>query len=214
MDRNRIEHYRDMLLKQKEDIEKTMERMEDDGTAEQHQTTPVELSNYDNHPADLGTEMFMITMNNALKVHEEHIHKEVHDALQRIHDRKFGNCTICGQEIGEERLEAIPYARLCIECEENRTVNAHQLENRDRPAEESVWDAPFGQKYLNKREDDEYEGLDYLFDLEKYGSSDSPQDMGGYHLYEEYYTNDLDKQGIVDNMDQVSNEEYKKQLPD
>ena len=76
MDNNSIEHFRNLLLKQKEDIEKTMERMEDNGTAEQHQTTPVELSNYDNHPADLGTEVFMITMNNALKVHEEHLHKE------------------------------------------------------------------------------------------------------------------------------------------
>jgi hypothetical protein len=46
----------------------------------------------------------------------------------------------------------------------------------------------------------------------KYGSSDSPQDMGGYHDYEEFYTNKIDKQGIVDEMDQVSNEEYRKQV--
>jgi len=85
---------------------------------------------------------------------------------------------------------------------------------KGRPNEELVWDAPFGRKYLNKREDDEYEGLDYLNDLVKYGSSDSPQDMGGYNDYEEYYTNEIDNQGIVDHMDKVSNDEYKRQLPD
>jgi methylthioribose-1-phosphate isomerase len=34
------------------------------------------------------------------------------------------------------------------------------------------------------------------------------------HDYEEFYTNEIDMQGIVDDMDQVSNEEYKRQLPD
>jgi hypothetical protein len=38
--------------------------------------------------------------------------------------------------------------------------------------------------------------------------------MGGYHDYDEFYTNEVDKQGIVDDMDQVSNDEYKRQLPD
>jgi hypothetical protein len=71
-----------------------------------------------------------------------------------------------------------------------------------------------GRKYLNKREDDEHEGMDQLNDLMKYGSAYSPQDLGGYHDYEEFYTNEIDMQGIVDDMDQVSNEEYKRQLPD
>ena len=85
---------------------------------------------------------------------------------------------------------------------------------RQRPVEERIWDAPFGRKYLNRREDDEFEGLDQLFDLVKYGSSDTPQDMGGYFDYEEYYTNEMDQQGVVDEMDKISNEEYRKQLPD
>jgi hypothetical protein len=84
----------------------------------------------------------------------------------------------------------------------------------ERPNEELIWDAPFGRKYLNKREDDENEGLDYLNDLVKYGTSDSPQDMGGYYDYEEFYTNKVDTQGIVDKMDRISNEQYKRQLPD
>jgi len=70
--------------------------------------------------------------------------------------------------------------------------------DRQRPVEELIWDAPFGRKYLNKQEDDENEGMDQFNDLVKYGSSDTPQDMGGYYDFDEYYTNELDKQGIVD----------------
>jgi hypothetical protein len=47
----------------------------------------------------------------------------------------------------------------------------------------------------------------------KYGSSDTPQDMGGYQDYEEFYTNEIDNQGIVEEIDKISNEQYRRQLP-
>jgi hypothetical protein len=157
-------------------------------------------------------------MNNALKVHEENILQDIKDAIGRIDDGTYGTCSHCGKEIPTERLEVMPFAKLCVDCEENLESSplreARGWSNEDRPNEEAVIDAPFGRKYLNQREDDEYEGLDQLNDLMKYGSSDSPQDMGGYQDYEDYYNNETDKQGIVDDMDQVSNDEYKRQLPD
>lgn len=214
MDNSIKEYFKDLLGKQGKEIEHTLGLMKENKTAEQDEETATELSNYDNHPADMGTELYILEHNLALKVHEEDILKEIHDALGRIEDDVFGKCAFCGQEIGSERLGVRPYARLCIECEKNKTIDPGMLENNNRPVEEKIWDAPFGRKYLNKREDDENEGLDYLNDLMKFGSSDSPQDMGGYHEYEEFYTNEVDKQGIVDDMDNVSNDEYKRQLPD
>jgi len=213
MDDNNINRLKDDLLKRGREIEHTIELMKEQDTAEQDKYSPTELSNYDNHPAEMGTQLFQTEFNSALRVHEEHLLKEIHDALGRIDDGTFGKCDFCGKEIDMDRLEAIPYTRLCMDCEQSKTVDPEILA-KQRPNEELIWDAPFGRKYLNKQEDDEYEGLDYLNDLVKYGSSDSPQDMGGYHDYEEYYTNEIDKQGIVDNMDQVSNEQYKRQLPD
>ena len=139
--------------------------------------------------------------------------KEIHDALIRIDEGNYGKCEFCGGKIMKERLEALPYTRLCIDCETSKEITMVNLD-RQRPVEELVWDSPFGRKYLNKKEDDEFEGLDQLNDLMKYGSSDTPQDMGGYADYEEFYTNKMDKQGLVDKMDGVSNETYKRQLPD
>jgi hypothetical protein len=102
---------------------------------------------------------------------------------------------------------------MCLRCQKDYE-NSSERQNNDRPNEELVIDAPFGRKYLNKQEDDEYEGMDQLYDLMKFGSSDSPQDLGGYRDYREYYTNETDKQGIVDDMDQFSNDDYRRQLPD
>ena len=213
MDKANLEHFKKLLTRQGEEIEHTIELMKENDTGEQDKYSPTELSNYDNHPAELGSELFLTTMNNALRVHEEHLLKDIHDALGRINEGTYGQCAFCGQDIIKERLEVVPYTRLCIDCEQSKTVDPEIL-NKERPVEELIWDAPFGRKYLNKREDDEHEGMDFLNDLIKYGTADSPQDMGGYHDYDEYYTNEIDNQGIVDDMDKISNEQYKRQLPD
>ncbi len=205
-------HYRELLERNKAEISHTINLMKENDTAEQDKYSPSELSNYDNHPAEMGTELYQTEHNNALKVHEEHLLKDIDDAISRIDKGTFGKCAFCGNDIGEERLEVIPYTRLCIECEDNKVVKPHIL-NNIRPNEELVLDTPMGRKYLNRQEDDEHEGMDQLNDLMKYGSADSPQDMGGYHDYKDFYTNDTDRQGIVDDMDQVSNDEYKRQLP-
>jgi RNA polymerase-binding transcription factor DksA len=218
VDNKTKEHYKEILMNMKGEAEQLVQQMKARESVNEDGTTSYilsdhELSSYDNHPADLGDQLFLLTQHNTLMVHEEYRLRQINEALERLRLGTYGQCTFCGKEIGAERLEALPYAGLCIDCENSRTVDEEYLD-RDRPAEELVWDAPFGRKYLNKREDDEYEGLDYLNDVMKYGSSDSPQDMGGYHDYEDFYTNDIDKQGIVDDMDRISNEQYKKQLPD
>jgi RNA polymerase-binding protein DksA len=43
---------------------------------------------------------------------------QVNDALARLGAGEYGFCKSCGNEIGEMRLEALPYATLCIDCAE------------------------------------------------------------------------------------------------
>jgi len=42
---------------------------------------------------------------------------EVNEALKRIKDESYGICTNCGEAINPERLEALPYAEFCINCQ-------------------------------------------------------------------------------------------------
>jgi DnaK suppressor protein len=58
---------------------------------------------------------------------DRRILKEVVSALQKINEGGFGDCERCGEAIAEKRLEALPFARYCIECqraaeEEERTA--------------------------------------------------------------------------------------------
>lgn len=211
MDYNVLDYFKQRLLSERSRYDKILKMMEENGQGEQDAGASGELSNYDNHPADLGTEVFQITMNNAIKVNEEYNLSQIDSALERIEEGTYGICEVCHREIDNKRLEALPFARKCILCENKSNEN---INNNNRPIEEEVIGSPFGRKHLNRRDDDEHEGMDYYHDLMKYGSADSPQDLGGYSDYEEFYTNEIDKQGIVDPMDNISNEDYKRQLPD
>ncbi len=42
--------------------------------------------------------------------------EDLDDALNRIEEGTYGQCVICEKEINSKRLEALPYATLCIEC--------------------------------------------------------------------------------------------------
>jgi DnaK suppressor protein len=49
---------------------------------------------------------------------ERSLLKLIDAALLRIQDGTFGECLHCGQDIGERRLTAVPWARYCITCQE------------------------------------------------------------------------------------------------
>lgn len=69
----------------------------------------------EDHLADSATETFMRELDDGLGENAEHLLAEIDAALQRIDQGTFGICVVCGGPIGEERLDAVPYATLCID---------------------------------------------------------------------------------------------------
>ncbi len=57
-------------------------------------------------------------MNMALRRRSRRKVKSLNEALKRFEEGTYGNCEICGGDIGAQRLEALPEARLCINCAE------------------------------------------------------------------------------------------------
>ena len=51
---------------------------------------------------------------------------QVNDALARLAAGEYGNCKVCGNPIGEARLEALPYTTLCIDDAEDAEDHADQ----------------------------------------------------------------------------------------
>jgi DnaK suppressor protein len=73
-------------------------------------------SRLSSHLAELGTDRSTHDVSLGCM---ESITKEIQEidaALQRLHEGTFGLCETCGEKLSKARLDAIPYARLCIGC--------------------------------------------------------------------------------------------------
>ena len=75
---------------------------------------------YDNHLADTATDTYDRELDYTLGENSEHVLAEIDAALERIEDGTYGICTNCGKQIAPERLEARPWATLCIDCQRQR----------------------------------------------------------------------------------------------
>jgi RNA polymerase-binding transcription factor DksA len=74
-----------------------------------------ELSLADQHPADLGTEMFEREKDLSILERVEAERADVDRALKRLEDGTYGLCEACGREIAKARLEIRPAARFCVD---------------------------------------------------------------------------------------------------
>jgi RNA polymerase-binding protein DksA len=71
-----------------------------------------------NHPADSGTELFERSKDMAFVANIDSQLEQIDHALQKMADGTYGICDNCGEPIPAARLEALPYATLCITCQD------------------------------------------------------------------------------------------------
>ncbi len=82
------------------------------------QNSDGDLSSYSFHMADQGTDAMEREKQFLFASKEGRYLWHVNEALRRLYFEadKFGKCQECGGEIGFDRLDALPHARLCIKC--------------------------------------------------------------------------------------------------
>ena len=74
-----------------------------------------ELADYDQHPADRGTETYEQELDETTDMILAEEQRQVEIALQRIAQGSYGKCVDCGKDIPAARLEAMPEAVRCID---------------------------------------------------------------------------------------------------
>lgn len=70
---------------------------------------------FDDDPADTGSANYERERAQSLALHARRILQQIDHALEKMDDGSYGRCERCGEWIEVERLEAIPYATLCLE---------------------------------------------------------------------------------------------------
>lgn len=195
------EYYRRRLLAEKELLEGQI-RMLEEGLNVSLGESVAELSRYDNHPADLGSETFERGKDVGLKDNSRLLLGKVEDALQRLEAGTYGRCKNCGRQIPPERLEAIPYATLCYACKEAQ--EERHRHPTPRPLEEETLKFPFGRTFRDESETIGFDG------------EDSWQAVARFNRFPNVFYEDIgeveDKIGQVEKTDNLSNEDYQEQL--
>lgn len=173
MDVNTLESLRMRLDEERERVERQIAGLTDSGLGESLSDSTGEVSAYDNHPADLGSETFERSKDFALRENARIILGNINKAYEKIDDGTYGICENCKEDVPLERLQALPYATLCVECKEREEDVSR---TSTRPVEEEVLNPAF-MRFDQDREDSViYDGEDAWQDVARFGSSSSPQD--------------------------------------
>lgn len=69
---------------------------------------------------DVGSDNFMREINLNVMSDEGIKVQLIQQAIERLDQGKYGRCVDCREDISEPRLDAIPYAKLCVQCKETR----------------------------------------------------------------------------------------------
>jgi RNA polymerase-binding transcription factor DksA len=112
---------RERLQQEKERVEALVTDLRAEGLDESEVEQLAELSGYDQHQAEVGSETFErekdISILEALETELADLEK----ALRKVDEGTYGICEACGKPIPAERLEAMPAARLCLQDQQRRS---------------------------------------------------------------------------------------------
>lgn len=166
---SQLAELRQALIDEKQWLESRIELNEHNGLGDSLRSQTGELSAYDNHPGDLGSEVYERGKDIALNENAERHLTDVREALQRMEEGQYGLCRTCGAPIPYERLRAYPAAAYCVE----HVPDPHASEQR--PAEERLLTPPYGRTSLDElAEQNQFDGEDAWQIVESWGTSNTP----------------------------------------
>ena len=112
MDQKRMKQFRDRLVQKKQEILEAYNKNKTYG----QQADEDGAQDIADKAANSYTKEFLFSLSNS----ERDMLHLVDDALVRIRDRHYGVCASCEDEMNLKRLEAVPWARLCLSCQEKQ----------------------------------------------------------------------------------------------
>jgi DnaK suppressor protein len=110
MEKKRLDYYKKKLATRREELVRVITRTEQEGREADEDTT-VDMAD---KAANSYTKEFLFGQTH----NDRSLLALVDQALNRIKDGSYGECNSCHEELQQKRLEAVPWTRYCITCQE------------------------------------------------------------------------------------------------
>jgi DnaK suppressor protein len=110
MEKKKLEAFKKRLETRQQELRRTVNRNQVDGRLADEDTA----QDIADRAASSYNKEFLFSQSN----NDRQLLQMVDGALARIREGSFGECISCGKEINAKRLEAVPWTRHCIECQE------------------------------------------------------------------------------------------------
>jgi DnaK suppressor protein len=115
MNKLELAKYKKLLIKIRESINGDINHIAKDNLKSQKESSG-DLSGYSFHMADMASDSYDRELSLNIASEEQEVIYEIDDALKRMEEGKFGLCISCDKKIPQKRLNAVPYAKYCIQC--------------------------------------------------------------------------------------------------
>jgi RNA polymerase-binding transcription factor len=112
MDKKKIEGYKKRLVQKQEELLRLVSKSEQDGREADEEVT----QDIADKAANSYTKEFLFHQSDD----NRRILQLVNEALERVKTGLYGQCVACHEDVEAKRLEAVPWARHCIDCQEKQ----------------------------------------------------------------------------------------------
>src|SRR3989338_1286583 len=118
MNKKESKVFYDLLVKKKAELLKGIQHITDDTLKTSQRDAAGDLSAYSLHMADVASDNYEREFSLSLADAEQKLLNRINEALERIEEGTFGSCEVCEKKIAKARLKIVPYAEMCVPCQE------------------------------------------------------------------------------------------------
>ena len=111
------DHFRTALLDEQKRVEDAIAYLHQETPGSLEDETEEILGSSDNHLGDAAAGTLDRQIDYSLEANSGQLLAQINTALERLEAGTYGACSNCSRPIAEERLEAMPWASLCIDCQ-------------------------------------------------------------------------------------------------
>ena len=127
LDKKTTEFYKKILLEKREELVGDISHISEETLKKSQKDASGDISGYTFHMADVATDNYDREFSLGLASKERGTVHEINHALQKLQEGVFGVCESCKKSIAAVRLKAVPYAPMCLKCQEAKEKNSPRV---------------------------------------------------------------------------------------